>query len=48
MAKVAKVDDTFVVAETEFEGSTNSADEFKNLILNTNLIINKDCSFGKN
>ena len=47
MAKVAEVDDTFVVAETEFEGSTHSADEFKELILNTNFIINKNSSFGK-
>jgi len=41
MDKVAEVDDTIIVAETEFEESTHSADEFKKHILNTNLIINK-------
>ena len=44
MDKVAEVDDTVIVAETEFEESTHSADEFKEHILNTNLIINKRSS----
>lgn len=43
MDLVAEVDDTVVVNETEFEGSTISADEFKELLLNTNMIINKRC-----
>ena len=41
MLKVADVDDTFIVKETEFEEDTMSADEFKERILNTNLIIHK-------
>ena len=41
MKKVAKVDDTFVVVENEYDEDAKSADEFKKLILNTNLIINK-------
>ena len=41
MKKIAKVDDTFVVAENEFEDDTRSADSFKERILNTNLIIDK-------
>ena len=41
MNKVAKVDDTFIVKETDFEEDTLSADEFKERLLNTNLIIHK-------
>ena len=41
MKKVAKVDDTFVVQEAEFEDDTRSADSYKERILNTNLIINR-------
>ena len=41
MKKVALVDDTFVVPETEFDEDTRSADSFKNRILNTKLIIDK-------
>jgi len=46
MQKVAIVDDTFIVTE-EFEEDTKSADEFKERILNTNLIINRS-SFSSN
>lgn len=46
MHKVAIVDDTFIVTE-EFEEDTKSADEFKERILNTNLIINRS-SFSSN
>ena len=49
MNKVAQVDDTFVVLETaDFEEDCRSADSFKERILNTNLIINKQkrTSFG--
>ena len=41
MKKVAEVDDTFIVLETDFDEDCQSADEFKERILNTNLIINK-------
>ena len=48
MKKVAKVDDTFVVVENEYDEDAKSADEFKKLILNTNLIINKTRTSFKN
>ena len=48
MHKVAQVDDTIIVLETSFEDDCRSADSFKERILNTNLIINKQkrTSFG--
>ena len=45
MHKVAEMDDTFIICET-YEEDTRSADEFKERLLNTNLIINRT-SFGK-
>jgi hypothetical protein len=39
MLKVAQAEDTFVIEEPDFEEDTKSADEFKERILNTNLII---------
>lgn len=41
MRLVSQVDDTFVVKENLFEEDTQSADDFKNRLLHTNLIINK-------
>ena len=49
MRKVAEFDDTFIVLEEqEFSEDCDSADEFKEHILNTTLIINKlkRTSFG--
>ena len=40
MDLVAEVDDTVVINDTEF-GSTHSADEFKEELLKTNMIINR-------
>ena len=48
LKKVAQFEDSVVVRETEFEEDCQSADEFAEQILNTNLIINKQStSFGK-
>ena len=47
MRLVEEVDDTIAVKENDFDEDTRSADEFKDRILNTNLIINKrNTSFG--
>ena len=47
MDKVAEVDDMVILNENEFEESTISADEYKEELLKTNLIINKrSSSFG--
>ena len=42
------MDDSFVVVENEYDEDAKSADEFKKLILNTNLIINKTRTSFKN
>ena len=46
LSKLAEIDDTFVAAPG-FDEDTQSADEFKERILNTNLIINRTSFGGK-
>ena len=41
MRALEEIDDTFIIRQNDFEEDTRSADEFKEKIINTNLIINK-------